>query len=441
MLAFSVCLFHGPSTAHALPAFARQTKMECWACHIGSFGPQLTPVGRNFKLNGYALSAADDLQKAWQGLSGMVQAGFERTGKAQPPATPNFKTNDHVAVDQASLFYAGRVLPNIGIFSQATYDAIADRLSWDNVDVRYANNTTLGNKGLIYGVTVNNNPSVQDLWQTTPAWAFPFVTSGLAPTPKASPFMAQLGQTVGGAGVYSMWDDLLYTELSGYTSLADTAQRDLGEAGVSASDHLQGIAPYWRAVLHFQHNTGLDYFSIGTFGMNSSRYPDNERSMGTDDMLDTALDATYQFVTPNGDHNISLYGAYLHERQDLKATHALGRSSRAGDSLDSLTATASYYYKNAYGLTLSRFDITGSSDTLLYPSPANHRPDSAGWRIQIDASPFGHGSSPGFPYLNARFFAQYTAYDKFDGLRYNYDGLGRNASDNNTLYTGVWFEF
>src|ERR1035437_8057918 len=129
MLVFSACLFHGPSTAHALPAFARQTKMECWACHVGSFGPQLTPTGRNFKLNGYALSAADDIQKAWQGVSGMIQAGFEHTGKDLPSGTTSLKANDNIAVNQASLYYAGHVLPNIGIFSQVTYDGIADRLA------------------------------------------------------------------------------------------------------------------------------------------------------------------------------------------------------------------------------------------------------------------------------------------------------------------------
>jgi hypothetical protein len=33
---------------------------------------------------------------------------------------------------------------------------------------------------------------------------------------------------------------------------------------------------------------------------------------------------------------------------------------------------------------------------------------------------------------------QYTIYDKFDGASSNYDGTGRNASDNNTLYLFLW---
>ena len=37
----------------AMPSFARQTGMDCSGCHIGAFGPQLTPAGILFKLNGY----------------------------------------------------------------------------------------------------------------------------------------------------------------------------------------------------------------------------------------------------------------------------------------------------------------------------------------------------------------------------------------------------
>ena len=42
-----------PRTASAVPSFARQTGMPCSQCHTLSFGPALTPYGRQFKLNGY----------------------------------------------------------------------------------------------------------------------------------------------------------------------------------------------------------------------------------------------------------------------------------------------------------------------------------------------------------------------------------------------------
>ncbi len=36
---------------------------------------------------------------------------------------------------------------------------------------------------------------------------------------------------------------------------------------------------------------------------------------------------------------------------------------------------------------------------------------------------------------------QYTIYNKFNGAHSDYDGFGRNASDNNTLYFLIWLAF
>jgi len=41
-----------------VPAFAAQTGLACQACHVGGFGPQLTPFGRQFKINGYTQRTA-----------------------------------------------------------------------------------------------------------------------------------------------------------------------------------------------------------------------------------------------------------------------------------------------------------------------------------------------------------------------------------------------
>jgi hypothetical protein len=51
--------------------------------------------------------------------------------------------------------------------------------------VRYANTTNIAGMPVVYGITVNNNPTVQDPWNTTPAWGYPFTASNLANTPGA----------------------------------------------------------------------------------------------------------------------------------------------------------------------------------------------------------------------------------------------------------------
>ena len=52
--------------------------------------------------------------------------------------------------------------------------------------------------------------------------------------------------------------------------------------------------------------------------------------------------------------------------------------------------------------------------------------------------PFGKLGSFGHPYLNVRIGLQYTGYTKFNGGTTNYDGFGRDASANNTLFAFVW---
>ena len=48
------------SPARAVPAFAVQTSQPCAACHVGAFGPQLKPFGRDFKLHGYVGNDGQD---------------------------------------------------------------------------------------------------------------------------------------------------------------------------------------------------------------------------------------------------------------------------------------------------------------------------------------------------------------------------------------------
>ena len=42
---------------------------------------------------------------------------------------------------------------------------------------------------------------------------------------------------------------------------------------------------------------------------------------------------------------------------------------------------------------------------------------------------------------NAKLAVQYTHYLHFDGSSSNYNGEGRNASDNDTLYVELWLAF
>lgn len=424
-----------PGRALAVPLFARQTGLECSACHIGSFGPQLTATGRLFKATGYTMGEKKALGDY---VAAMVIAGHEHT-RTDVPDPDIGKPNDNTTIDQVSLFAGGRITSHLGAMAQVTYDPNGKTIALDNTDIRYARTASVHGKSLIWGVTVNNNPSMQDLWNTTPAWGFPYVASALAPSPAIDSFMSGEAQAVIGAGAYGLYDNWLYAEYSRYYTIPDRIQKRIGNGDVGGNDHLTAAgAGYWR--LAVQHGFGDHYAEIGTFGLAANRYPGNNRDNGSDEILDSAIDASYQYTPGGAKHIVTANVTWLHEHQTLRATFAGGGSDNPHDTLDSFKANASYYYDNTYGVTFGVFNIRGSTDATLYGTP-NGRPDSAGYITQFDVTPFGRSGRWAYPYVNIRLFVQLTTYTRFDGLKTNYDGNGRNASDNNTVFFGIWSAF
>jgi len=114
----------------AVPAFARQTGMACMACHV-SF-PELTPFGRFFKMTGYTLSNYSTIP-----VSGMVQISRTNT-RTIDQDNFDFVRNGDTVPQQASLFYAGRIVGPVGAFAQWTYDGIAHPSPLANTDIRAA---------------------------------------------------------------------------------------------------------------------------------------------------------------------------------------------------------------------------------------------------------------------------------------------------------------
>jgi len=81
----------------------------------------------------------------------------------------------------------------------------------DNTDIRYADQFDLGDTPITYGVSLNNNPTVQDLWNTTPVWGFPYSGSEVQPGVGSTALIdGGLGSQVGGASAYTMINNLLY---------------------------------------------------------------------------------------------------------------------------------------------------------------------------------------------------------------------------------------
>jgi hypothetical protein len=420
--------------ADAVPSFSRQTGLGCTVCHNNP--PELTAFGRLFKLNGYTMTDLKpdstigdhkDLKiNKYIPFSAMFLLDDTFSQKKQPDTQ-----NGSVEFPQAfSIFLAGMMAPHFGGMIQATYSHQSDHFGLDNTDLRYANHATLGRKDLLYGITLNNNPTVEDVWNSTPAWGFPWISADSSPKAAAVPIIAGgLAQDVAGVGAYALWNNHLYGNLSLYRS--EHAGGSQPNAGTGFGNNISGAAPYWRFA--WQQSWGLNYLEVGTYGIYVSSTP-NAVSGLDDRFFDPALDLQYE--RPFGNDALTVHSTYIHERSNLHATFDAGGSAFARHHLDTFKLDGTYHIHGRYTTTLGGFKTTGNVDPVFFAAnaisgSANGSPDSTGYTAQFAF----------WPMQNIDISIAYTGYTKFNGGTTNYDGSGRNASDNNTTYLALWLNF
>ena len=214
----------------------------------------------------------------------------------------------------------------------------------------------------------------------------------------------------------------------------------MNPGGVS---RLKGYNPYWRLALN--HEWGPHSVMVGTYGMQIDKYPDNTLAdTPTDRFMDYALDAQYQYIADP--HTFTAQATLIREKQDYRASFAATQAGEpigagptpenAVDHLRTFKLKGSYYFQRHYGATLALFSTTGDTDAGLYASDHvggsnNGSPDSKGYIVEFDY----------LPVPNVKLMLQYTGYRKFNGGSDNYDGFGRSAKDNNTLFLNVWLAY
>ena len=435
-LSFLALLVFFPSQSAAVPSYSRQTGLACSSCHYAP--PELNAFGRKFKLEGYTFATKPEMSEDKKDhnsgldllesfpLSVVFDTSFTSTKAPQPSAQ-----NGNFEFPQAvSLFLAGAWGSHVGSFVQVTYDSQGDHFTWDNTDIRAAGtNGKLFGKPLTYGLTLNNNPTVEDLWNSTPAWGFPFVSTNVAPGPTAGAVInGGLAQDVAGVGGYAMWNDHLYVGGTLYRSEhIGGSQPNLG-AGFGFN--IRGLAPYWR--LAYQTASANNSFEIGTYGMHLKSTP-NAITGPEDGYTDWAADFQFDHTIPQWKNDVvSIRGTYIRENSSLVATAA----NFVGHHLNTVQGEAEYHFGNRVSTTAGLFSVTGTSDRTLYPEGSVTG--------NFDGSPTSRGyifSASWWPQQNIGLTAQYTGYTRFNGGSTNYDAADRNANGNNSIYLMARFVF
>lgn len=425
-------------TAQAVPSFARQTGQSCVACHAGGQFPELTPYGRLFKLTGYTigergnpLAAMIVGSKTTTQNNGDGAGGVRSTVDSQP------------IIDFGSIFLAGKATENVGGFAQFTYNFYDKQNAsgtWnshfgsDNFDLRYADRRLDDKNDLIFGLSLHNNPTVQDVWNSTPAWGYPYVstTKGFGGLPANALSEGALAAHVAGTGGYVYWNRTIFAELSTYqTAKGPWSFLSYGNQPGNPDHpltHLDGNALLWR--LAYTKNWDANSVMLGAFGMDSKVFPLDTASYpitnaGSTRYQDLGFDAQYQYLL--APHAVTAtYRAVQEKIDDPTATRYA-----APATLNTNKFKVSYSYRATYGASLAYSNVTGSSDATAYSSSALNVPNTEMWVPELFWMPI----------QNMRVGVQINHFTKYLGTDTNYDGAGRNASDNDTTYVYLWAAF
>lgn len=425
------------SAALAVPSYSRQTGDSCAACHVSAFGPQLTPHGQAFKLKAYAESTG-----TWTPpVSAMAVVSYLHTDKDNPASEGD--ANDNFRLDEASIFIAGKIAGPVGTFAQITYEGPGHVWGIDNVDIRAAFDATLGGMDTVIGFGLNNNPGVQDPWNTFGPWRYPYNDSEFAIGPSAGTLIdGGLGQQVIGGTVYAMIDNRFYVEAGAYGTPSDDF---LDSVGVSPDEaaKLDGAAFYGRFA--YQRDWSKQNFHAGAALLTASIYPDRDSTLPADDFTDLVIDAGYQWL---GDRKniFTVQGAYTYEWQDLKGSYGLGDVEKRKNDLQSITLDGTYVYDQTYEATVGLSTIWGGRDSYVFvPDPVEGsrtgKPDTTSLSLEGAWTPFGKEASWGAPYVNVKLGMRYTHDFTFNGASNDYDGYGRDASDNDAILGFLWTAF
>lgn len=409
------------SQAKAVPSFARQTGQDCAACHIGAYGPQLTPFGIKFKLGAYADS---DGKAGKIPLSAMVIAEYARF--KEPDANGNNVTSSKLGLAESSVFLAGKLSDNIGSFVQVTNNGIEHTTGIDQADLRYATTINIGGgKEALVGVSVNNNPTVQDPFNTLSVWSFPYTATDRVTNPGVDMASASVEQRVIGVNAYSLIDDNIYAELGLYNSISPAMQSRLGVSRYPDGAEFASMsnAPYVR--LAYVKDLRTQAWNVGLLAFNGKL--EDRASTDSAKFKDFGIDGSYQFLGTRK-HVVTVNGSYIRERT---TTNASGVDTN--NTVKNTKLATSYNFQNTYGATLGYFK--GSSE--------DQHAGNRGFLYQVDWTPWGKESSWAAPWANLRVGLQYIQFKRY--VTYDADTdtttVLDKPGDMNSLRLFAWTSF
>jgi len=266
------------------------------------------------------------------------------------------------------------------------------------------------------------------------------------------------GGNIAGLSAYGFLNQQWYAELGAYGTSRGPLSFISAGLDQASTTQLHGLNPYWR--LAWNHSWRAHTLMLGSSGMVAQVYDDPLHASDPSTLhryTDLLLDAQYQYLLDP--HSVTAQFVLTINRhrlpealagQPVPYVDAAGRplaNTRASDTNHLLRAKLTYVYQARYGASLGLFKLTGTTDTAyLTPgyAPGSAPPSRGDPGGNRSGSPATSGLTLEafcMPIQNLRVGAQFTAYQRYNGAAQNYDGYGRNASDNNSLFIYTWLAY
>jgi hypothetical protein len=239
-----------------------------------------------------------------------------------------------------------------------------------------------------------------------------------------------------------MWNNHLYLAATIYRSEHIGAAQPID--GLQFPINIRGVAPYWRVA--WQQNSKNNNLMVGSYGLHVKSSPFAITGL-EDSFTDWAFDFQYDRTLPSlGGDVLSFRGTYIRENSSLAATFNNFGADLVRHHLNTVQANAEYHFGNKLSGTFGLFNIDGTPDFSLYsgatvPGDITTVPPVSG---SLSGDPRSNGyiaNVSWWPLQNIGLTFQYTGYTRFNGAGTNYDGAGRNAGSNNTVYLLARFVF
>ncbi len=414
--AVAALLFFASNAAQAVPAYARQTGAACADCHAASYGalsggPNLTPYGMRFKLNGYTDTDGNGVK---------IPVSGQLTESHSAPARGESSTE----LTEADLYLAGRISDQFGGFVKVEADHTGGHDTYNtrltNIDLRFvAKELKLGGKDLTFGVSVNNSPGFDDPVNELPNATALAPSGGSGPTGTLlSPASANtLSDRVIGASVYALYDADWYGEVGTYKSLPTSLQDHLG---YNIAGDPGRISDTGYARFAYMKDLKSQFFSAGVVALTTKRQL--LRTGPSDDVTDLGYDLSYQYLG-NRDNIVQLSYVNILEKRKYGSTPASpsipGLFALPRGVLHNRTVSATYIFKQTYGVQVAHLESTASDDQVRFGPFGD--PDTTTNIFSVFWAPFGKDDSY-TSIANLRIAATWFRFTRFNGVTDNIFG-------------------